>query len=221
MQKIILLLFVLASFGITAQTKSPAGKPLPGKNNKAAAKKDSAKVAPVVEEPVVIPRNFAVYSRKAKTGKDLRMKLCINLVKDTTILNYCLTDSLCKNPEVSKVMFQKMDGDTNYVLVYIDAFSKPIDKPSCDAGHETKLFFARWNVKTNKALWKQKSVASCMRGIDNMTKDPIGDWDGSSTLVVSYYRGNSQFLEVKFDPANYKLGMQSGEQANTSAENKD
>jgi hypothetical protein len=203
----------LASFA-SAQTKKPADKP--GKNNKATAKKDS--VVPVVEETVTIPRNFSVYSRKAKTGKDRSMKLCINLVKDTTVLNYCLADSLCKNPEVSKILFEQQSGDTNYVLVFVDAFSKPDDKPGCDAGKETKLFFARWNLKTNKATWKQKTVSSCMRGIDNMTKEPITDWDKTSVLTINYYRGSSQFLELKFDPANYKLGMQSATQSNTSAD---
>lgn len=202
----------LAAFA-NAQTKT-AAKPMPGKN-KSLAKTDSVKAAPVKEEPDVIPSDFAVYSKKPK-GKD-RMKLCINLVSNGTVLNYCVTDSLCKSPEVSKILFEKQDGDTNYVLVYVDAYSKPADKPNCDAGKETKLFFARWNVKTNKALWKQKSVSSCMRGIDNMSKDAVAEWDKASVLSINYYRGASQFLEFKFDPANYKLGMQSGAQGNTES----
>lgn len=214
MYRLIFAMLLFVSVGY-AQTKKPADKPVPGKNNKMAAKKDSVKAEPVKEEPVVIPKTFSVYSRKAKAGKDRNMKLCINLVKDTTILNYCINDSICKNPEVFKVLFEKQDADTNYVVVYVDAFSKPDDKPACDAGHETKLFFARWNLKTNKAIWKQRSISSCMRGIDNMTKEPIAEWDGASVLHVNYYKGNSQFVDIKFDPANYRAGFQnsSGEEA--------
>jgi hypothetical protein len=206
MYKIIATLLFLASFA-NAQTKTTA-KPEPGKKPLA---KDTVKPAPVVEVPDVIPNEFAVYSKKPK-GKD-RMKLCINLVSKGTVLNYCITDSICKNPEVSKILFEKQSGDTNYVLVLVDAFSKPDDKPACDAGKETKLFFARWNTTTNKATWKQKSVGSCMRGITNMTKEKIADWDNTTPLLVNYYRGNSQFVELKFDPDNYKLGFQSASEA--------
>lgn len=205
MYKYIVIAIFLASFAANAQTKKPA----PG-GKKPEAKVDSVKPQPVVAE--ALPKEFAVYSKKPKKKGD-KMKLCINLVGKDSILNYCISDSICRDPEVSKILFEQASGDTTYVLVLVDAFSKPADKPSCDAGKETKLFFARWNTKTNKAIWKQKSVSSCMRGITNMTKEPIRDWDKSTVLTVSYYKGGSDFLEVKFDPENYKLGLQSTPEA--------
>src|SRR5690606_18363090 len=93
-------------------------------------------------------------------------------------------------------------------LVYIDAFSKPVDKPACDAGHETKFYFVRWNTKTNKAVWKSRLVCSCMRGIENMSKEAVNEWDGTSQLSINYYKGNSKFVTLVFSPENYKLGLQ-------------
>lgn len=205
MFRLIIAIIFLCVSTVQAQTKKPAPAA------KAKAKQDTAQVKkePEVpaEEPVVIPKEFAVYSIKPKT-KGKRMKLCINLVSDTTILNYCVNDSLCKDPEVSKVVFERRDGDTLYVLVNVEAFSKVLDKPECDAGKESKLFYARWNTKTNKALVKQRSYSSCMRGMTNMTKEPVNNWDGNSPLILNYHRAD-KFVELKFDPQSYKLGIQS------------
>jgi len=162
----------------------------------------------IVEEEIeVVSHEFGVKTKRPKNNTG-RVKLCLNLVLGDSVLNYCVNDSVLKDPEMSKVLFQKQVADTNYVLVYVAAFSKPVDKVACDAGKEVKLFFIRWNTKTNKVLASQKSIESCMRGIENMTKEPITEWDGKSVLQINYYRGGNNFMELKFDPANYLIGMQ-------------
>jgi hypothetical protein len=154
-------------------------------------------------------RQFAAYSKKVKTKKGTsRQKLCIQLVHKDSLLNYCINDSILRDPEVSKVLFTREERDTTYMLILVDAFSKPADKPSCDAGKETKLFFVRWNINKRKAVWNQRTVSSCMKGITNMTKNSIADWDGASPLVVNYHRGGTAFVELTFDPEKYKAGMQ-------------
>jgi hypothetical protein len=210
---VILFLFIYAVAG--AQTKSPASK----KNPK--AKKDT--VVAVVEtdtidhkdEEIREQHQFAVYSKRPR-GVDKKMKLCLNLVGENDAeINYCVNDSLCKDPEFYKVLFNQADGDTTYMLIFVDAFSKVRDRPACDAGRETKLFFTRWNTKTNKAIWKQRTISSCLKAITNMTKAPIRDWDGNAPLVVNYHRGGTNFIELRFDPGQYKLGLQSANDAET------
>jgi hypothetical protein len=210
MYKAIIFAILFATYA-NAQTKPvPGGKtPLP-KNGKAIAKKDSIKpdTLKYVEPPV--PREFLVYTKKPRTPKE-RTKLCINLVSEPNVINYCMNDSLCKDPEVSKILFEKRDGDTLYVLILIDAFTKidaTNDDGRCNAGKETKLVFARWNTTVNQAKWKQKNVCSCSRGITNMSKELISAWDGASMLTVSCHRALS-FYDIKFDPQNYKMGLQS------------
>lgn len=187
---------------LPAQTKNPAKKAIA--KNDTSQGKDSAAIAK--QEPE-IRKEFAVYSKIPKDKKE-RIKLCINLVDGETILNYCVNDSICRNPEVSKILWKQKQGDTTYVLVYVDAFSKPVDKVACEAGHETKFYFARWNTTNNKAIWKSRIVCSCMRGIENMSKEAVNEWDGTSPLAVNYYRGNSEFMTLTFDPQNYQLGLQ-------------
>lgn len=191
-----------------AQTRKPV-TPVKGAPAKGVAVKDTSveKEPEIVEESAVIPKEFAVYSVKPKT-KGKRMKLCVNLVNDTVILNHCVNDSLCKDPEIARIIFEHRDGDTLYVLVNVEAFSKVLDKPECDAGKESKLFYARWNTKTNKAVVKQRSYSSCMRGMTNMTKEPVSNWDGKSQLILNYHRAD-KFVELKFDPQQYLLGIQS------------
>lgn len=201
--------FLAALFAVSvaqAQTKKTANNTTTTtESDTLVAKQDSASTP-----ENTVRREFAVYSMTAKdkANKKERIKLCINLVSDTTILNYCVNDSICRNPEVSKILWQQKQGDTTYVLVYIDAFSKPANKVACDAGHETKLYFAHWNTKTNKALWKSKIVCSCMRGIENMSKEAVQNWDGTSQLSIDYYKGNSKFVTLIFSPEEYKLGLQ-------------
>jgi len=212
---IILTLAVLFTSLTNAQVKSAPGKKRSVDKDEAVALKDTLKKDTLKFEEPPVPREFLVYTKTPK-GKD-RMKLCINLVSEDAVINYCLNDSLCKDPEISKILFQQRNGDSLYVLILIDAFTKVStgnDDGRCDAGKETKLVFARWNTKTNLAKWKQKNIASCLRGTTNMIKEPITDWDGASPLVLNYHRG-STFYEIKFDPQQYLLGFQNN---NGSAE---
>ena len=152
--------------------------------------------------------SFYVRTKKPTKAGD-KFQLCYNLVhKDTNLLT-CFNDSLCKDPEVAKILFEQQKGDTNYVLVFVDAFTKSkSDGGVCNAGKETKLSFVRWNTKTNMAKWKTKNINSCLKTITNMTKEPIADWDKASVLTINYHRG-SNFYELKFDPQNPQLGLQS------------
>jgi hypothetical protein len=152
-------------------------------------------------------RRFAVYTKR-QGGKDKRLRLCVNLPRDT-MLNFCMVDSLCRDPERYKVLFETKDADTTYILLFVEAFSKPVAKPSCDAGRETKLLFFRWSTSTNKALVRQRNISSCMRGIEPMGKVSAYDWKGDEPLVVEYYKPGSNFVSLKFDPQQYKLGFQS------------
>ncbi len=219
MQKLFILLFLFCTVSIAGQNKkAPAKKTAETPNNQNnllqpwessgdTSVVDSTLLPPKEAEPI-IPRTFLVYTKKAK-AKTERTKLCFNLVTKDTVLNYCLNDSLCKDPETFKILHESKVGDTTFVLVFVDAFTKEGgDNPRCDAGKETKLVFFRWNTKTNKAKVKQKVVSSCVRNIVNMTKDPIVNWDGTSVLEVSYYKGGSDFPVVKFDPAQVQLGLQ-------------
>ncbi len=213
MYRFTLVFLLLVSFA-GAQTKPAAGKkPAAKKPTKQelarldSLKKDSLKQ---VELDAKVPNEFTVYTKKARTKAE-RTKLCINLVHKGQVLNYCMNDSLCRDPEVYKTLFEQQNGDSLYVLVYIDAFTKidaSNDDGRCGAGKETKLVFARWNLKTNQAKWKQKNIASCLKGITNMSKTPVDEWDKASPLILNYHRA-ANFYEVKFDPQQYQLGFQS------------
>jgi len=145
------------------------------------------------------------YPAKGKTGP---IQLCINIVSKDTNLVHCMNDSLVLEPEVSKVLYEKKVGDSTYMLIFIEAYSKSkSDNGLCNAGRETKLFFTRWNTKTNSAKWKSKNIRSCLKGITLMTKEPLVDWDKTSTLYVKYHRADF-FYEIKFDPQFPQLGLQ-------------
>jgi hypothetical protein len=202
----LIILTVFFCMAATAQTRKPvANTATTPAADTASVIKDSIDER---EAEIRAQRKFAVYSKKVQTKKKTRLRLCIQLVNDDTVLTHCVNDSLCRDPETSKVLFQKIDGDTTYVLVLVDAFSKPADKPACDAGHETKLYFARWNPESNKAIWRVRTISSCMKGITNMTHEPIVNWDQNSPLILNYHRGGISFVELKFDPAQYKSGLQ-------------
>ena len=215
MYKFILIMGLLFASFANAQTKpAPGGKKPVGKqpNKEELARRDSLRQDSLKKEEVTVklPRQFMAYTKHARS-KTERTKLCINLVCKDTVLNYCMNDSLCKDPEVSKVLFEKRNGDTLYVLVFVEAFTKidaTNDDGRCSAGRETKLLFAKWNTKTNQAKWKQRNISSCLKGIDNMTKDNVADWDQTSPLMLSYHRGLN-FYEDRFDPEQYQLGFQS------------
>ncbi|MCE3226899.1 MAG: hypothetical protein K0S32_1450 [Bacteroidetes bacterium] len=156
---------------------------------------------------------FNVSTKYPKKGSKERIQLCINLANKDTNLVYCVNDSVLRDPEVSKLLFEQTKGDTTFALVYVESFSKSRnDGGLCNSGKEIKLFFARWNIKENRAKWKQKTITSCTKGITNMTKEPIVNWDKSAPLVVSYHRG-STFYDIKFDPQKPELGIQSGNNA--------
>jgi hypothetical protein len=211
MYKYLIIAVLLTSFA-NAQTKTTT-KPTGGKKvDKAKLKADS--IAAVNAKNTVgyvevqVPHSFFVYTKRPKTKED-KFQLCYNLVSNGTELYTCFNDSICKDPEVTKLLFEKQVGDTNYVLIYVDAFSKSkSDGGVCNAGKETKLSFVRWNTKTNLAKWKHKNINSCLKTITNMTKEPILDWDKASVLTINYHRGTT-FYEFKFDPQNPQLGFQS------------
>lgn len=138
-----------------------------------------------------------------------KIQLAYNLVYNDTNIMHFVNDSICKDPEVAKVLFEKLVGDTNYVLIYVDAYSKSkSDGGRCNAGKETKITFVRWNVKTQASKWKHRTISSCLKTITNMTKTSIADWDKSSELIMNYHRG-ANFYDIKFDPAKPQLGLQS------------
>jgi hypothetical protein len=199
---------------LIGQTRTPAKKTT--KSGGKAPAKDTLVATQTEPSDTLDPRDtlirsrkqFAVYSKRGR-GKDKRLKLCMQLT-GPNVLNYCINDSTTRDPEMVKELWRTTEGDSTFVLLYVDAFTKgPIDK-LCDSGHETKIMFFRWNHQTNKAILKQKTIASCIKAITNMTKgfDPK-TYDGSSPLVFEYNKGVS-FLEVKFEPSNYKAGLQTG-----------
>ena len=204
----IFLLMPLLYFG---QTKTP-----PKKGGKAPAKKDSLAQAPVVPGDTLDPRDtaiqaggqFAVYNKRGR-GKDRRLKLCVQLT-GVNILNYCINDTVTREPENVAELWRTEEGDSTFVLLWVDAYTKGDFGKLCDGGHETKLMFFRWNHVTNKAILKQRTIASCVKAIDNMSKSvDVSAWDTKSPLVLAYHKGGA-FNEVKFDPANFKLGLQTG-----------
>lgn len=151
---------------------------------------------------------FSVKTKHPRPKSTDKTQLCFNIVSKDTNLVYCANDSICKDPEVSKILFEKAKGDTTYMLIYVDAFSKSkSDAGLCNGGKETKLFFTKWNTKTNQAKWKQKTIASCLKGVTNMTKGSIVDWDKTSPLLISFNRGPN-FYDITFDPEHPELGLQ-------------
>lgn len=220
MQKLFIIVFACCSLILGAQNKkAPAREPAKEPENQPVSWESVGQVDTMEQynlameekrkalEPV-LPRTFMVYTKKAKE-KGERTKLCFHLVTKDTLLDHCVNDSLCKDPEVYKQLYESSQGDSTYLLIYVEAFTKAgPDFPQCDAGKESKLVFIRWNTKTNKVKFKQKVISSCLRGIVNMTKEPIVNWDGSGILEVSYYRGGSDFPNIKFDPNQPLLGMQ-------------
>jgi hypothetical protein len=153
--------------------------------------------------------SFRVWTKhpnpKAKVKE--RNQLCINIVHKDTFLIYSVNDSICMDPENNKLMFEKSIGDSTFMLILVDAFTKS-DNELCRSGHETKLYFVRWNTKTMKANWKLKNICSCTKAINLMTKRKvINEWDKTTPLEKKYNR-DFDFMEIKFDPASPQLGIQ-------------
>lgn len=151
-------------------------------------------------------RNNTFYvATKRPTREGDKMKLCINLTNKDTNLLYCVVDSILKDPEYGKVIFEKQNGDSVYILLHVYAFSKL--GGNCNGEKEAKLYFVRWNVAEGRAIWRSKYISSCAKTITNMSKTPIEQWDGKTKLVVEYHRGQN-FYEIAFDPAHPELGIQ-------------
>jgi hypothetical protein len=146
---------------------------------------------------------YVVTKRPTREGD--KMKLCINITNKDTNLLHCVVDSICKDPEFGKVIFEKQNGDSVYMLLYVYAFSKL--GGNCNGEKEAKLYFVRWNVVEGKAIWRAKLVNSCARTVTNMSKTPIEEWDGKTKLEVEYHRGKN-FYAIAFDPEHPELGIQ-------------
>ncbi len=201
------LLFV--AFTVNAQTKPGAARSADKKKPVAIA--DTAKKEEPKLEEFKVPHEFIVYTRKMRGQKT---KLCVNLISKDSSLHYCINDSITRDPETYQILYEEKRGDTSYVLVFVDAFSKPDaahDDGRCNAGKETRLFFARWNTKTNQAKWQSKIITSCLRGTTNMSKDAITNWDKASVLTVSYHRA-SNFIDLSFDPQHPERGLVSNKE---------
>ena len=161
-------------------------------------------------------RNNTFYvATKRPVREGDKMKLCINIVNKDTNLLYCVVDSVCKDPEYGKVIFEKQNGDSVYMLLYVYAFSKI--GGNCNGEKEAKLLFTRWNVVEGRAIWKTKLINSCAKTVTNMTKTPIEEWDGKSKLIVEYHRGQN-FYEIAFDPAHPELGIQNNKEGAKSSD---
>ena len=201
-----LVFFFTLSLSFTAQTKKPATKA------KAAPEPTLAVIdsAQFNEQDPPAPSEFAVYTIRYKYKKP-SMKLCLNLVSNGIVMNYTYADSLIRDPEKFKVLFQQAEGDSVYSLVYVSTFTKDPELPQCNAGKESKLYFVRWSSKDKKGIVKQKYFESCYKTITRLGDAVIEDWSGAEPLKVTYNRGTF-FYDVTFDPANFKLGLQSSKE---------
>lgn len=152
---------------------------------------------------------FSVKTVKPRNATE-RMKLCFNIVAKDTNLTHCFKDSIMRDPELAKVIYDKAVGDTVYMLILVEAYNKTI--PTCGTTKESKLYYARWNYKESKAIWKVKTFSSCAKTITNMTKFNVADWDKKSPLVISFNKG-SDFVDLTFDPDKPEKGIVSSNDA--------
>ena len=197
------------SLAITAQVKKPVPSKTPtaeGASNASVADTSQPK-----ELEPAIPKEFAVYTKRYKIIKPA-LRLCINMPGGDSTLNYCVVDSLVRDPENYKVLFQHKDADSTFALIYVSAFTKDPERPECVAGRETKLYFIRWNTTTNKAIVKQRYIESCYRTITRLSDENLMEYDGTRPITISYNKGAS-FIDLTFDPAKYKAGIQSNKEA--------
>jgi hypothetical protein len=158
-------------------------------------------------------RTFGVFTYKDPKNKG-RLQLCINLVNKDTNYRHCVNDSIIKNPEKHKILFQQKRGDTTYMLIYVFAFTKAASKPNCSGGKEIKIYFVKWNEKYNTAKFKPLTIESCYKGITNLTKNNPEEWDGKSVLMVSFHKG-SGFYDYTFDPNSPQKGFQGATEDNS------
>lgn len=194
--------FFSFSLLLSAQSKKPA----PAKAAETTTTAAADTTGPKELEPP-IPKEFAVYTKRYRILKPA-LRLCINLPGGDSTLNYCMVDSLVRDPEKFKILFQKKDADSTFALIYVSAFTKDPERPECVAGKESKLYFIRWNTKTNKAIVKQRYIESCYKTITRLSDENLMEYDGNSPLKLTYNRG-AAFIDLTFDPANFRAGIQS------------
>ena len=219
MMSILFRIILFLPIGLLAQMGGVSNTTLNVQNNALSVNgsdsliQDSAKkiieVLSPVEKYFREHAEFGVYTKPASSIYK-RTRLCVQLAENGKTHLFSIHDSLCINPEKSKVLFQKMEGDTVFCLIVIDAFSKASDNPFCDAGKETKVVYARWSTKTNKSKFKQRTVSSCLRGITNLTTTDLFKWNpDSGPLELNYHKGGDLYIQVIFNPKDFHIGFQS------------
>ncbi len=219
MMPILFRIILFLPLGLLAQKGGVSNTTLSVQNNAVSVNgsdsliQDSAKqiieVLSPVEKYYREHAEFGVYTKPA-TSQYKRARLYIQLAENGKTHLFSIHDSLCINPEKSKVLFQKMEGDSVFSLIAIDAFSKATDNPLCDAGKETKVVYARWSTKNNKSKFKQRTVSSCLRGITNLTATDLFKWNpDSGPLELNYHKGGDLYIQVIFNPKDLHIGFQS------------
>lgn len=145
------------------------------------------------------------YSTKPK-DKTQMMQLCLKLKNGKDSLVYCSKDSTCKEPEKAVVLHEAKKGDSTFVLILVQAFTKTKGL-ECLGGIERKLYFVSWHPASQQGKWKSKYINSCVKTITDMSKPPIEEWDKNSSLIINYHRGTG-FYEMTYDPQKPELGLQ-------------
>jgi hypothetical protein len=199
MKNLLLIAFVFATVVSASQTK----KAKPVVQDSVTTSSETLQLEDAETE--IAQREFKIYTKRSK-DKNRRLQLCINLVSGDSVLNYRINDSLLRDPEKYKVLFEKTVADTMYFLIYAAAFTKDLNKPECAGGREVKLYFIKWNTANNKATHKQKYIESCQKTITQLSDEPIDQWNGESELYVRYHRALN-FYELRFDPKNFQAGI--------------
>jgi hypothetical protein len=150
-----------------------------------------------------------------KTERDANKKTkgnVLTLVDGKEKVDYTWNDTITRDPETTKVLFEKQKGDTLYALLYISTFSKVATTSAngrCVAGKEKRVFFVKWARKTNQAKWKNKCVESCLLNVTNMTtEETITTWDKKTELVFKTLKAN-EFVDLSFDPNKFWEGLKS------------
>lgn len=137
----------------------------------------------------------------------------LTLVDGSDKVDYTWNDTTMRDPETTKVLFEKQKGDTLYALLYVATFSKVTTTSSngkCVAGKEKRLFFVKWSRTNNQAKWKNKSIESCLLNVTLMSNEnEITSWDKSSPLLIKTHKANA-FVDLTFDPSLFWEGIRSG-----------
>lgn len=154
---------------------------------------------------------FSVQTQRDATKKAKANVL--TLVDGSDKVDYTWNDTTMRDPETTKILFEKQKGDTLYALLYIATFSKVATTSAngkCVAGKEKRLFFVKWSRSNNQAKWKNKSIESCLLNVTLMSNETeISSWDKSSPLVIKTHKANA-FVDLTFDPSVFWEGIHSG-----------